>query len=173
MPDTTRVLVVEDDRQVAELIQLGLSRGGQVAVTVVDNLADALREACASKVDVVVLDLSLPDASELEALRELVKRGVPIIVITGSSELKGDALANGAADFLAKPVILDVLCGAVKQAALQKKKVRAQADVAAKYDAVEKSLADTEKVEEAVAERAKDLREALSDTGAREEAGGP
>ncbi len=103
--DTVRVLLVEDDDGDAFLVGELLDE----AVTPVEmlrarTLAEA--EAAVGKVDCVLLDLGLPDATGLEGLRRLAARadGVALLVLTGlADEHRGaEAVAAGAQDYLVK-----------------------------------------------------------------------
>jgi len=103
--DTVRVLLVEDDDGDAFLVSELLDE----AVTPVEMLrARTLAEAEAEvgRVDCVLLDLGLPDASGLDGLRRLSARadGVALLVLTGlADEHRGaEAVAAGAQDYLVK-----------------------------------------------------------------------
>ena len=98
-----RVLVVEDDPGIADLMVRGLERAGYAAVA-----ASSGRQALVSapEPDVVLLDLGLPDMDGVEVCRQLRARSdVAIIVVTARGE-EGDrvaALDEGADDYLVKP----------------------------------------------------------------------
>ncbi|MEU9999172.1 response regulator transcription factor [Streptomyces sp. NPDC050848] len=100
-----RVLVVDDDPTVAEVVTGYLERGGFA----VDRVADgpsALAAAGARWPDLVVLDLMLPGMDGLEVCRELRKRGpVPVIMLTARSDAEDRILGLeiGADDYVTKP----------------------------------------------------------------------
>ncbi len=105
--DTVRVLLVEDDDGDAFLVRELLDEVDAVSPVVLlraRTLADA--EATVARVDCVLLDLGLPDASGLDGLRRLAARadGVALLVLTGlSDEHRGvEAVAAGAQDYLVK-----------------------------------------------------------------------
>jgi DNA-binding response OmpR family regulator len=105
-PDPTLlVLLVEDDRRLAELTREYLAGHG-VAVTVVGDGRRGLEEALRGRFDAVLLDLMLPGKDGLEVCRELRARSdVPILVLTARGE-EADrvmGLELGADDYLAKP----------------------------------------------------------------------
>ena len=78
-----RLLVIEDELRIAEILKSGLQRAG-FAVDVVHRCADA-REALAVTVyDAAILDLGLPDGDGLDLLAEArsAHNGVPILVLT-------------------------------------------------------------------------------------------
>ncbi|WP_416973719.1 response regulator transcription factor [Streptomyces sp. 4F14] len=97
-----RVLLVEDDRDVADCVRRGLARHGHV-VTWVSTGRTAL---AAPPADLVLLDLGLPDMDGLDVCRELRARGdVPLIMISGrdGETEKVVGLELGADDYLVKP----------------------------------------------------------------------
>ena len=79
---TTRILVIEDDPTVAEVVARYLTREGY-QVDVVSDGAEGLRRALADLPDLVVLDLMLPGLSGLEVCRRLRQPApVPVIMLT-------------------------------------------------------------------------------------------
>jgi serine phosphatase RsbU (regulator of sigma subunit) len=103
--ESLRVLLVEDDDGDAFLVQELLDEAvSSVELVRARTLAEA--EAEVGRVDCVLLDLGLPDASGLDGLRRLAARadGVALLVLTGlSDERRGaEAVAAGAQDYLVK-----------------------------------------------------------------------
>ncbi|MFF8021803.1 response regulator transcription factor [Streptomyces sp. NPDC007896] len=99
------VLVVEDDRTVADSLERGLARYG-FHVTSVPTGRSALTAPAA---DMVLLDLGLPDMDGLDVCRELRARSdVPLIVISGrgSETEKVVGLELGADDYIVKPFLI-------------------------------------------------------------------
>jgi DNA-binding response OmpR family regulator len=102
----SRVLIVEDTREIAEALQDSLeAEGYQVALAT--KAAHALALATSHNPDVVVLDLGLPDRDGYEVLRELRARGslVPVLILSARRE-EGDKLQGfrlGADDYVTKP----------------------------------------------------------------------
>jgi DNA-binding response OmpR family regulator len=100
-----RVLVVDDEVDVRSVVSRALRADGHV-VTTAENL-EAAREGARGGVDLIVLDLRLPDGVGLELCRELRARSatIPILILTASSQvaLRVQGLDAGADDFLAKP----------------------------------------------------------------------
>jgi two-component system, OmpR family, response regulator RegX3 len=97
-----RVLVVEDEKAIAEPLAEGLRREG-FTVTVAGTAGEAL---AAAEADVVLLDLRLPDGDGLDVCRELRARSdVPIIVVTARGEEvdRVVGLELGADDYVVKP----------------------------------------------------------------------
>jgi len=100
-----RVLVVEDDPNVAEVVTRYLEREGYEVDAVADG-AEGLRRALAAPPDLVVLDLMLPSLSGVEVCRRLrAVAPVPVIMLTARGE-EADRIAGlelGADDYMAKP----------------------------------------------------------------------
>jgi DNA-binding response OmpR family regulator len=104
-PAAARVLVVDDDPTVAEVVSGYLDRAGYA----VDRAADgpeALARAAAAWPDLVVLDLMLPGMDGLEVCARLRERGpVPVIMLTarGDEDDRIQGLELGADDYVTKP----------------------------------------------------------------------
>jgi DNA-binding response OmpR family regulator len=103
-----RILVAEDERDVAELVRYTLAREG-FEVVVAANGADALRHAKESRPDLVLLDLMLPQVNGWELCRRLKQdpatKALPVIMLTARSE-EGDKILGfelGADDYVTKP----------------------------------------------------------------------
>jgi DNA-binding response OmpR family regulator len=104
----TRILVVEDDRDIADLVVHYLERAGWQAQLLTSG-AEALAAAKAAPPDVIILDLMLPGMDGLEVCRALradtTTAIVPIIMVTARSE-ETDRIVGleiGADDYIAKP----------------------------------------------------------------------
>jgi DNA-binding response OmpR family regulator len=102
----TRVLVVDDDRTVAEVVLGYLRREGFEAAHAADGLA-ALAVAAAAPPDIVVLDLMLPGIDGLEVCRRLRagRPDLPVVMLTarGEEEDRIAGLEVGADDYVVKP----------------------------------------------------------------------
>lgn len=100
-----RVLVVEDDPQLAHLVITALKHEGYTTMLAIDGL-DAVRVA--PQADLMILDLGLPGLGGLEVIRELreAEWGLPILVVSaqGAEEIRIRALELGADDYLTKPM---------------------------------------------------------------------
>jgi DNA-binding response OmpR family regulator len=104
-PTATRVLVVDDDPTVAEVVTGYLDRAGYTVDRAGDGPA-ALARAAAHRPDLVVLDLMLPGMDGLEVCRRLRTRGpVPVIMLTarGDEDDRILGLEVGADDYVTKP----------------------------------------------------------------------
>ncbi len=111
-----RVLVVDDEPMVVEVLQRYLQRDGFTVHTARDG-ADALREAQRQPPDLVILDLMLPAVDGLEVCRTLRRSSqVPILMLTARSDEadKIRGLGLGADDYVVKPFSPNELMARVK-----------------------------------------------------------
>jgi two-component system KDP operon response regulator KdpE len=107
-----RVLVIDDEPQIALAVKRSLEAQITATVTVAATGEDGLAMAAAAAPDLIVLDLGLPDVNGLVVIERLRSwTEVPIIVLSGSGEesTKVRALELGADDFLTKPFGVDEL----------------------------------------------------------------
>jgi CheY-like chemotaxis protein len=116
------VLLVEDNPGDARLITVALAEADDGAFNVehVEQLASAIRRLEAGGIDVVLLDLTLPDSTGLMTLTEArsAAPGVPIIVLTGMDDdlVAQKAVAEGARDYVVKT---DIASEALTRAVLR------------------------------------------------------
>lgn len=100
-----RVLIVEDDRNIADVVRRYLEREGY-AVEVATDGARGLQLALDEVPDLVILDLMLPSMDGMEVCRRLREtHPVPVIILTarGGEGDRVDGLDAGADDYVAKP----------------------------------------------------------------------
>lgn len=106
-----RVLVVEDDTDIGDLMQLALSRS-LIDATLITSGEEALTRLTTESYDLILLDIALPGMSGLELCRQLKAepqlQDIPVIFVSGqnSPENKQEAEELGAVDFIEKPVTL-------------------------------------------------------------------
>jgi two-component system, OmpR family, response regulator len=107
-----RVLVVEDDADMAEALAWGLRAEGYV-VDLADNGEDGLWKARETAHDVIILDVMLPGIDGYQIARRLREQGrwTPILMLTAMDEDldHAEGLDSGADDYLAKPFSYPVL----------------------------------------------------------------
>jgi DNA-binding response OmpR family regulator len=102
---TGRVLVVEDDAEIADVLRRSLRQEGYEVKTSADGV-EALDVATGFVPDLVVLDLGLPRLDGIEVCRRLRAEGdVPILMLTARAETEDrvSGLDSGADDYLVKP----------------------------------------------------------------------
>jgi DNA-binding NtrC family response regulator len=113
------ILVVDDEAEIREGLELLLSSEGY-AVTSAETAAAGLTRLEERPVDLVLLDVSLPDRNGLDLLQEIHRRDplLAIVLITayGSIEMARAAFKNGAQDYITKPWSNDELLAQVAQA---------------------------------------------------------
>ena len=105
MPDMTRVLLVEDDRNIVDLIRSNLSVRGYDVVVSTDG-TKTMWQLETERPDLVILDLMLPGADGFDLCREIRERSpVGIIVVSArrGEHDKVQALNLGADDYITKP----------------------------------------------------------------------
>jgi len=116
----TRVLIVEDEQDIAGLIKHTLERGGEIEAQTVDSGDAALKAVTDRPPDLMILDLNLPVMGGLEVCRVLRSRPqtakLPIIMLTartGESD-RVTGLDVGADDYVTKPFSLRELAARVR-----------------------------------------------------------
>jgi two-component system, OmpR family, alkaline phosphatase synthesis response regulator PhoP len=117
-----RVLIVEDEQDIAGLIKHSLERGGDTEAQIVGSGDAALRAVTDRVPDLILLDLNLPVIGGLEVCRILRSRAdvphVPIIMLTARAgeDDRVTGLEHGADDYVTKPFSVRELVARVKAA---------------------------------------------------------
>ena len=115
-----RVLIVEDEQDIAGLIKHTLERGGEADAEIVGSGDAALKAVADRPPDLIILDLNLPVVSGTEVCRILRSRvdlpQVPIIMLTArtSEDDRVSGLDQGADDYVTKPFSLRELSARVR-----------------------------------------------------------
>jgi two-component system phosphate regulon response regulator PhoB len=128
-----RVLIIEDERPLTEVLSYNLEREGYEPLVAHDG-QEGLRKAQTLLPDLIVLDLMLPVLSGLEVCRELRAgertRTIPIVMLTARAEETDQVVgfSLGADDYVTKPFNLKVLLERLK---VQLRRREAQTDTAA------------------------------------------
>jgi DNA-binding response OmpR family regulator len=111
-----RILLIEDERRIADFVQDGLQAAG-MAVHHCDNGHAGMQAALGEGVDLIVLDIMLPGRDGLSILQELRAKGraTPVILLTARNELSDrvHGLELGADDYLAKPFYVEELAARI------------------------------------------------------------
>ncbi|MFZ5656953.1 MAG: sigma-54-dependent transcriptional regulator [Pseudomonadota bacterium] len=130
-PPSRTALVVDDERDIRELLVMTLGRMGLRCDTAA-NVTDARALLARNRYDLCLTDMRLPDGSGLEIVADINQNhpNTPVAMITafGNVEAAVEALKAGAFDFVAKPVDLGVLRDLVKQALELHERRRAAAE---------------------------------------------
>lgn len=115
-----KILVIEDERALVEVLSYNLEREG-FEVLVAHDGQEGLRQAQLKLPDLVVLDLMLPLKPGLEVCRELRMgprtREIPIVMVTAKAEESDELVgfATGADDYVTKPYSMKVLIQRIKK----------------------------------------------------------
>jgi len=127
MAAATRILVVEDEEDIAGLIKHTLERGGEADVSVVHSGDAALRAVAEERPDLMILDLNLPVLSGTEVCRIVRSKPatakMPIIMLTArtAESERVTGLDLGADDYVTKPFSIRELAARVR-AVLRRRK---------------------------------------------------
>jgi len=101
-----RVLLVDDEKDIVEVIQDRLEAYGFAVVTAGTGV-EALKALSTDTFDGVFLDVKMPEMGGIEALEQIrkINQEIPVIIVTSSSTRESaiEALAKGANDFVLKP----------------------------------------------------------------------
>lgn len=124
MSVNNRILVIEDDKAIGNLIKMTLSTQGYEYDIAIDGKS-ALQKVLSMPPDVIILDLGLPDMDGIEVINKI--RGwsqTPIIIVSarGEEHDKIHALDAGADDYVTKPFSVDELLARIRVALRRVKK---------------------------------------------------
>jgi DNA-binding response OmpR family regulator len=112
-----RILVIEDEKKVARILEMGLREEKYDVDVAYDGEAGAKR-ALTETYDLIVTDITMPKKSGIEVIKEIraAKRTVPIICLTAKTEVgeKVAGLDAGADDYLTKPFLFEELSARVR-----------------------------------------------------------
>ena len=112
-----RLLIIEDEPRIADLVKAGLVRAG-FAVDVVAQCADARLALAVTPYDAAVVDLGLPDGDGVTLVRELRTNGnqLPVLMLTARDTIEDRVcgLDSGADDYLVKPFAMAELVARTK-----------------------------------------------------------
>lgn len=106
MSEEKTVLIVEDEKNIVDILRFNLQRAGYHTLEAYDG-ADGLAQALASNPDLILLDVMLPQMNGFDVCRTLRSRGssVPVLILTAREEEADKVLGLeiGADDYITKP----------------------------------------------------------------------
>ncbi len=121
------ILIIDDDTSVLETTAVLLREHGYSVISC-ENAKDAIAKLHENKVDVVLTDIRMPEASGIELLEEVhrIDMDIPVILMTAYAELDVaiSAMGKGAFDFIVKPYKSELLVNSVEMAVKHKKLVK-------------------------------------------------
>ena len=124
----SKILIVEDEVKIARFIELELKYEGY-EVEVAHNGRDGLEKALHNNIDLMVLDIMLPELSGIEVCRRVrLESDLPIIMLTAKDDVtdKVAGLDMGADDYMTKPFAIEELLARIRVALNRKKKQQGQ-----------------------------------------------
>ena len=145
------IMIVDDDESILQVAGAYLRASGHTPLLALAS-TQIFRILESNSVDLILLDVFMPDIDGLELLRRIkshpVHQGIPVIMLTGGPEetLLAECFELGAADFVSKPVKKQVLQSRVKTALATRDYIRQLADL-------------NKNLEEIVTQRTLELRE--------------
>ncbi len=165
MPPTIRVLLIEDDPGITDIIRAFLKNAPEpYDLTCASSMDEAIRQLTLNPPQVVLSDLNLPDTQGLDTLRELKDRlpaAVPLVILTGvhGADIGVQAMKLGAEDFLPKERLhRDLLLNSIRHS-VERKKLEARQNI------LIQELAHSERIRmtgEALAQTAHELNTPLT-----------
>ena len=106
MSEKKRILIVDDDTEIRDLLEFDISSSGYFVDTAVDGL-DGLNKALNNKYDLILLDVMMPKMNGFEVWKNIrqAKINVPILMLTAKGTIsdKTSGFNSGADDYLVKP----------------------------------------------------------------------
>ncbi|MEP7225888.1 MAG: response regulator [Gemmatimonadales bacterium] len=116
-----KILVAEDEKQIADMIAFKLTNGGHKVIHAQDG-EQAMTLAMTERPDLILLDVMMPGLNGLEVLRRLkgdpTMRSMPVIMVTAKGHERDvlNGLRGGAIDYVVKPFSLKELAARVELA---------------------------------------------------------
>ena len=109
-----RILIVDDEPGIGKVLRINLKLSGYNAISTTSG-AEAIELIRNGKLDVVLLDVLMPDVTGMDVLdRVRTFSQVPIIIFTGNPEIAREVLKMGANDYIGKPLNLVLLADKIR-----------------------------------------------------------
>jgi response regulator RpfG family c-di-GMP phosphodiesterase len=117
-PDSPRILVVDDERVIREILSDFLGLEGYVVRTVEDGM-QAIEELQKRSYNLVISDLKMPKMSGLDLIEKIAELGIPVLTVImtgfGTVETAIEAMKHGAYDYILKPFKVEEVIHIVKR----------------------------------------------------------
>jgi DNA-binding response OmpR family regulator len=118
MPKTHKILIIDDDSELGEAVKEQLSPFEEFDAVVAQNAKEGIQIVRAGLIDLVIMDIGLPDIEGHEAVRILRRNGfkAPVIMLSGR-DADADTilgLESGANDYITKPIRFGVLLARIR-----------------------------------------------------------
>src|SRR5262245_13775095 len=115
-----RILIIDDDQDIRDIMTIVLRAEGHEVVTAVDGVEGLEQLRLGSRPSLIFVDMMMPrldGRAFLEAMRSDPKiADVPVVILTGHPAARNEAKELGTAGYLVKPVELDELLGTIRRA---------------------------------------------------------
>jgi putative two-component system response regulator len=152
-----QILVVDDETQIRDILQRGLSQAGYGCLTAADA-EEALRILSSLSVDLVITDISMPGLSGIELMRIVKEKyASDVIVMTGFPEDLSyeEVIGKGASDFIQKPI------GIMEMILRVKRVIRERALIATQYHITQQLQASVDSLKRAMEQTVNALATAM------------
>jgi signal transduction histidine kinase len=147
-----RILVVDDDPMTLAIVETGLRKAGYIALHA-ESAFEALKLIEATPPDLAVLDISMPEMSGIELARRLrAETSIPFMFLTAhsSGDIVTQAIEEGAAGYIVKPVTIAQITPAVRAALARSEEIRRlrfdQAELHANLGQAQEQLVQSDKM---------------------------
>lgn len=110
MNGVNRILVVDDEQSIADMVKLCLSKNGYICEAVYDGMT-ATEKIESSRYDLILLDIMLPDIDGYDLIEYIKQFDIPVIFVTAKTTVpdRVKGLKLGAEDYISKPFDLEEL----------------------------------------------------------------
>ncbi len=144
MTGNEKILIIEDNRQLTDLLQKDILEPLGYEVTSAADGVSGLRRALSEEPDLILLDLNLPLLSGMEVLQALSKQSTPppviLMTVHGSEKIAVEAFRLGVVDYIVKPFPMQELLDSVERALNQSRLVRERDSLLAQLSEANRQL---------------------------------